>query len=121
MGELVPQRAAPIESIGLSCGRRVHYKKLSETDTECTDAGQAQRPDGKIGVVRVHFKCDRTFRFEAIFRGKRFVSLLQKLLDVRAQDGDFFFVQLDLEMRRIEADEVLEAVQQREGVVCPLV
>ena len=115
--EFMPQGAAPVEGVGLACRRRIHHEQLPKAHAQCADSRQSERPHGEIGVVRIHFKCDRTLRFEFIFFAERLVCLLQKLSHVRSQDGAFFLVKFDLEVGNLIPVKVDEAVQKLQRVM----
>src|SRR5262245_13740473 len=122
MRKFVPKSAAPIKRIRLSCRWRIHRKEFSKTHAEYpTDAWQAKRSNTEIIVVRIHLKADGALGLEAVFVGKRAVSFLEELGDIRPQHGNFLLMQLNLEMCRIESHEMFKTVEQHERVIGPLI
>src|SRR5262249_17410018 len=120
MRKFVPQSAAPVEEIRPLCRWRIHRKKFSKRHAKYPHATrQAKRPNEEVVMVWIHFEMDRTFGLEAVFLRKRAVSFFEEIGHVRTQHRDFVFVQLDLEVRRIESDKMLETVDQIERVVGP--
>ena len=62
------------------------------------EAGRPRVRTAKVRMVGIHFKGNRTFRREFVFRGERLVGLLEQIGDVRPQRRAFLLVQLDVEM-----------------------
>ena len=72
-------------------------------------------------MIREHLKVERTLRSEVVLRRQRFVRLLEQIHNVRLERGALLFLQLDLEVRRLDELKLAarKAIQQVERVAGP--
>ena len=96
--EFMPERASPVELIRFARRWGIHHHELSKTDTQRSESRQSESAHGKVLMIGIHLKPDRTFRREFVFCRERLVGLLEQVGDVRFKRTAFLLVQLDAEM-----------------------
>ena len=122
MAELVPERRFPLELARRARFRRIHRDDAAEADAERADhAGQTDRSNREVVVLRKDLDEDRAARYEFVLRRHRRQRLVGERDGVLLQHGRFVLVHAHDEIAVAHGDELVQRVHHREQVEDELV
>ncbi len=119
VGDLVPQRRAPVELPRRARRRRVEGHHRAEGHAQQADAGEAHGAHGEVGVVGIELDADRRRRRVAVALAQARVGRLGDVEHVGRQHRRLVAVQHRLEGAAAHALVLAQGVEQVEGVLDP--
>ncbi len=121
MRVLVPERAAPVELARFTRGRRILRDHKSEANSECTEAGHAERAHREVFVVLKDLDDDRSFGREAILCRQLRGRFFEQVRGVRREHVALLRRGFNNKWTTLRFFEVAHGVEQVERVLGPRV